>query len=106
MSDGSKQKLYYALLLKHLKAKHGYELGKDLFVLPFDWRIGIQGLMQVTWNINMADGFCLSDILVSAVPMLTTSRCAMSIPGIVELSVNWHAVFKPTEPLSMPYVCC
>lgn len=29
----SKQKLFYALLLKHLFEKHGYVPGKDLFVV-------------------------------------------------------------------------
>lgn len=44
--EGSKQALYYAVLLKHLFAHHGYVAGKDFFLLPFDWRTGIQGLEQ------------------------------------------------------------
>eukprot|EP00879_Flechtneria_rotunda_P027996 GHRR01030068.1.p1 GENE.GHRR01030068.1~~GHRR01030068.1.p1 ORF type:complete len:276 (+),score=56.42 GHRR01030068.1:1219-2046(+) len=32
--------------MKHLLDQHGYILGKDLFIISYDWRIGIQGLEQ------------------------------------------------------------
>jgi hypothetical protein len=35
------------VLLRHLQEAHGYALARDLFYLPFDWRIGVQGLEQV-----------------------------------------------------------
>ncbi|KAF8055938.1 hypothetical protein HT031_006577 [Scenedesmus sp. PABB004] len=41
-----KQALYYALLVKHLTTQHGYVMGKDFHVIPYDWRVGIQGLKQ------------------------------------------------------------
>lgn len=43
----SKQKLYYQVFMRHVAAKHGYIYKKDFFGLPYDWRIGIQGLVQV-----------------------------------------------------------
>jgi hypothetical protein len=43
----SKQKGFYALLLRHLFKKHGYVPGVNLFNIPFDWRTGVQGLEQV-----------------------------------------------------------
>lgn len=46
--EGSKQKLFYALLLRHLYKEHGYTSGVNLFVIPFDWRTGIQGLEQAS----------------------------------------------------------
>jgi hypothetical protein len=45
--DGSKQRLFYWFLNKHLASTHGYTIGKDLFLIPYDWRTGIQGLEQV-----------------------------------------------------------
>lgn len=44
----SKQKMFYALLLRHLYKKHGYIPGVNFFVIPFDWRTGVQGLEQVS----------------------------------------------------------
>jgi hypothetical protein len=44
----SKQKMFYALLLRHLSKKHGYIPGVNFFVIPFDWRTGVQGLEQVS----------------------------------------------------------
>ena len=43
----SKQRLFYALLWAHLSKAHGYVPGRDLFYVPYDWRIGVQGLEQV-----------------------------------------------------------
>ena len=45
--EKSKQKLFYALLLRHLFKKHGYVPGVNFFNIPFDWRTGVQGLEQV-----------------------------------------------------------
>ncbi|GBG00634.1 phosphatidylcholine-sterol acyltransferase [Raphidocelis subcapitata] len=42
----SKQRLFYALLWAHLSKAHGYVPGRDLFYVPYDWRIGVQGLEQ------------------------------------------------------------
>jgi hypothetical protein len=43
----AKQRLYYAALLKQLLGRHGYVIDKDFFIIPYDWRIGIQGLEKV-----------------------------------------------------------
>lgn len=48
----SKQKQFYALLMRHLSIQHGYVPGTNLFVIPFDWRIGIQGLEQVCHQVT------------------------------------------------------
>jgi hypothetical protein len=42
----SKQRLFYALFEAHMFKSHGYIPGRDLFIIPFDWRIGLQGLEQ------------------------------------------------------------
>jgi hypothetical protein len=39
--------MFYTLMLRHLFKQHGYVPGRDFFVIPFDWRIGVQGLEQV-----------------------------------------------------------
>jgi hypothetical protein len=46
--ENSKQKLFYAFLLKHMFKQHGYIPGVNFFIIPFDWRTGIQGLEQVS----------------------------------------------------------
>lgn len=39
--------MFYTLMLRHLFKQHGYVPGRDFYVIPFDWRIGVQGLEQV-----------------------------------------------------------
>lgn len=43
----SKQAMFYTLMLRHLFKQHGYVPGRDFYAIPFDWRIGVQGLEQV-----------------------------------------------------------
>lgn len=55
--ESSKQKMFYAFLLRHLFKQHGYVPGKNFFIIPFDWRIGIQGLEQVGTHQFYGTGF-------------------------------------------------
>lgn len=71
LPEGSKQKMFYALLLRHLFRQHGYVPGKNFFIIPFDWRVGIQGLEQV----RLAVSSVLSEVSNQPVPSSITCAC-------------------------------
>lgn len=60
--EKSKQGLFYAVLMAHLKKAHGYVAGEDLFVVPFDWRVGVQGLEEVGSRQGAGIGVCMGQV--------------------------------------------
>jgi hypothetical protein len=66
--ENSKQKLFYAFLLKHMFKQHGYIPGVNFFIIPYDWRTGIQGLEQVCSSTSCGLCKCQEDCSSAAIP--------------------------------------
>jgi len=66
---------YTANLLKDLTAS-GYELGKDLFLAPYDWRTSASSLGRIILNVQAQTGFWALDVVAHSLGGLAVKKLA------------------------------